>query len=108
MDRDTITTVIQRPAIASFRVPTIIIKNGSIKSLSPDALRLYVVISYRTYKVRSPQVQFKFIELFREIGMWEKEVTAAAVELRTAGLSSFQQNETTILFDLLQPVLNQD
>jgi hypothetical protein len=97
------TAVVPQPGVERFGVPRTIIKNGSLRTLSGNALSLFLVVSYRCYRTRSPGAQYSFRELFRELEMGAKDIDKAAKELRAAGLLHHQQDKNIMFFQIQQP-----
>jgi hypothetical protein len=91
------TTVV---GIRTFRVPRTLIDNRGLKNLSGDALRLFLAVSYRCYRTRSPEARFSFKELLRETDMLAKEAQAAVKELRKEKLVHFQQDKNILIIQI--------
>jgi hypothetical protein len=89
--------------VERFSLPRTIIKNGSLRTLSGDAIALFLIVSYRCYRTRSPGSQFTFRELFSELDLGAKDVSKAAKELRAAGLLHHQQDKNMMFFQIQQP-----
>ena len=93
----------QQGGVERFSLPRSIVKNGSLKHLSGNALALFIVVGYRCYRTRSPGATFSFRELFGELDLGAKDVVRAAKELRAACLIHFQQDENKMHFQIQQP-----
>jgi hypothetical protein len=89
--------------IRTFRVPTSLVTNGSLRTLSGNALSLFLTISYRCYRTRLPNVQYSFRMLFHELDMRAQDVSDAAAELRKHGLVHYQQDQNIMSFQIQQP-----
>jgi hypothetical protein len=96
-------TSTQQSGVKTFRVPRTIIENGSLRTLSGNALSLFLAISFRCYRTRTPDVKFSFKELFLELEQRAKEIDKAVLELRAAGLIHFQQSQNMMFFQIQQP-----
>jgi hypothetical protein len=96
-------TVPQKSGVNTFRVPRTIIENGSLKTLSGDALALFLAVSFRCFRTRLPEAKFSFKELYRELAQRAKQIDQAVLELRSAGLVYFQQDHSTITIQIQQP-----
>ena|ERR1700730_4236690 len=93
----------QQHGVERFSLPRTIIKNGTLKTLSGNALSLFLVVCYRCYRTRSPGAQFSFRELFTELALGAKDIDRAAQELRAAGLLHHQQDKNIMYFQIQQP-----
>jgi hypothetical protein len=93
----------QQRGVERFSLPRTIIKNGNLKTLSGNALALFIAISYRCYRTRSPGTQFTFRELFGELELGAKDIGKAAKELRAACLIHYQQDANVMFFQIQQP-----
>jgi replication initiation and membrane attachment protein DnaB len=92
-----------KSGVLTFRVPRLILDNGSLKTLSGDALSLFLLIAHHCYRSRTPEVIRTFRQLFTELDQRAQEITKAAKELRAAGLIHFQQQDSAISFQIAQP-----
>lgn len=88
------------PGVETFMLPRSILKNRNLKTLSGNALSLFLLVGFRCYRKRSPQVQFTFDELFLELDLDRNDIKRAAKELRAAKTLHFQQNETAMMFHI--------
>ena len=70
--------------IDTFRLPKSIYKSGALKTLSGDAIALFLVISYKCFRARLPRYDFSFRELYRELELGAQDICRAAKELHTA------------------------
>jgi hypothetical protein len=93
----------EQSGVKTFRLPRLILDNGSLQTLSANALRLFIAISYRFYRARFPQIKYNHRELYLELNMLKKEINDAALELWAAGIMCYQQEKNLITFHLLQP-----
>lgn len=87
-------------SVPTFRMPRAVYQNGSLLTLSRDALRLYITITYKCHRANYPEVKFKLRELFRQLEMGRNDVHKAAKELRAAHLLHFQQDAHEMNFQL--------
>jgi hypothetical protein len=89
--------------IKSFRLPTSIMTNRNLRTLSGNALGLFIAVSHRCYRKRSAEIRFSLIEIFHELGMNAEDVSNAAKELCRARVLQFECNTTMIYFHILNP-----
>ena len=93
-------TALPHPGVETFMIPRSIVKNGNLRTLSANALSLFLFVSFRCYRKRTPDVQFKFDEMFLELDMGRNDIKKAAKELRAAKTLHFQQNPNSINFQI--------
>ena len=89
--------------VRTFRVPTNIMTNRNLRTLSGNALALFIAVSHRCYRKRSAEIRFSLIEIFHELGINAEDVRNAAEELCRAGVLQFECNTTMIYFQILNP-----
>ena len=94
--------VAQQRGVEMFLVPQAIVWNGSIRTLSGDALALYIVVTHRMYKMRSADIKMSLRDPYGQIELGRSDIKAAAKELRAAGLLYFQQSENLMMFQIMQ------
>src|ERR1700679_2465122 len=92
-----------KSGVITFRIPRLIVDNGSLKTLSGDALALFLTISHHCYRSRTPEAMRTFRPLFIELDPRAHEITNVAKELRAAGLICYQQQDSAISFQIVQP-----
>jgi hypothetical protein len=97
------TVVPQQRGVEMFLVPKSIVKNGSLLTLSGNALALFIAISYRFYKTRSADIKMSLRDLYQQIELGGTDIKKAARELRDAKLIHFQQSENIMFFQLQMP-----
>ena len=92
----------QQRGVRMFLVPEEIVTNGSLKTLSPNAMALYLCVAYRWYRMRSADVRMSVRDLMRQCNQSRNDLQAACKELRSAGLLYFQQTKTLMAFQIQQ------
>jgi hypothetical protein len=93
----------RQQGVKTFRIPRLLIDTGALKTLSGDALALFIGISYRCYRTREADIKYSFKEIYADTNLLGRDVKPAAKELRAAGLIFFQQDEQTMSFQIAQP-----
>jgi hypothetical protein len=93
----------QHDGIDTFRLPKSIYSTGALKTLSGNAIALFLVISYRMYRARLPRYDFSFRELFRELELGAGDICKAAKELHEAKLIHWQQEKNIVYFQIQAP-----
>jgi len=96
------TVVPQQRGVQMFLMPEAIVTNGSLRTLTGDALALFIAVTHRMYRMRSAQVRMSLRDLYRQIELGRNDIKAAARELREAGLLYFQQTENLMSFQIQQ------
>ena len=89
--------------VQMFLMPEAIVTNGSIRTLSGNALALYIVVSQRMYRMRSADIKMSLRDLYRQIELGRNDIQKAVKELREAGLLYFQQSENLMMFQIQTP-----
>ena len=92
----------QQRGVRMFLIPEAIVTNGSLRTLTGDALALYIAVSHRMYRMRSAQVRMSLRDLYKQIELGRNDIQKAAKELRAAGLLYFQQTENLMSFQIQQ------
>jgi hypothetical protein len=87
---DTVVTIPYRPGVPTFPVPRRLGQSGRIASLSGDAIRLLLFISYKLYRRKTREVMFSAWELTRELGINKQSIKSLRNELQDAGLIRFE------------------
>jgi hypothetical protein len=96
------TAVVPQRGVRMFLMPEAIVTNGSLQTLSGNALALYISVSQRMYRMRSADIKMKLRDIYKQIELDRNDVQRAAKELRAAGLICFQQSEHLMMFQIMQ------
>jgi hypothetical protein len=74
------------PHTHSFHVQRRLAKDNLLRTLSGDALRLYIFLSYKTFRIRKTEHLFKDAELTRDTGISQCRVAQVRSELQECNL----------------------
>ena len=89
--------------LITFRMPRVILTTGAIKTLSANALRLYMSVGYSAFKTRATEVEATIGTIFRDTGLDMVEAEEAAQELTDANVMDYQVQGRRFRFQCLQP-----
>ena len=53
--------------VEMFLVPMSIVRNSGLKSLSGDALALFIAVTYSFYRSRSPKIKMSLRDLYEQV-----------------------------------------
>jgi hypothetical protein len=94
------TAVPQERGVRMFLMPEAIVTNGSVGTLSGDALALFIAVTHRMYRMRSADIKMSLRDLYKQLEMGRNDIKAAARELRAANLLYFQQDQNLMAFQI--------
>jgi hypothetical protein len=92
----------QQRGVQMFLMPEAIVQNGSLRTLSGDALALFIAVTHRMYRMRSADIKMSLRDLYTQIELGRNDIQKAAKGLRAAGLVHFQQSENLMMFQIQQ------
>jgi hypothetical protein len=98
-----VSTSSQQSGLKRFCVPSTVIKYDRLRRLSTHALRLILIVGYRSSRTQQVQVKFNFTELRVELDLLAHEVRRAAKELRSFGIVDFVVEDRILHFTLRNP-----
>jgi hypothetical protein len=99
-DTDITVTVPYTPGLPTFRIPIRLGQSGRIVSLSGDALRLILFISYKLYRRKIREVTFLESEVSENTGIKKESISRARIELKNAGLIHFEMGYSRATYRL--------
>jgi hypothetical protein len=89
-DTDITVTIPYTPGMPTFPIPRRMGQGGRIASLSADALRLILFISYKLFRRKIREVTFLESEVSENTGIQKESIARARIELKNAGLIHFE------------------